>query len=112
MTKLREFLLPGEGADKKHTVGVDFVVDYGSTPPLPDEINNCAMRVVAMRATNAADARLLLETLGLIEPAAHPALSDCDPAMPRTTPFDGEVNAYINRFNGRFIANVPTGGLL
>jgi len=43
---------------------------------------------------------------------ATEALSDCDPAMPRTMPFAFEVDVHTATHNGRFIANVPTGELL
>lgn len=41
----------------------------GSVTDLPPEITGKAMRNIAARATDAADARLLLETVGLIAPA-------------------------------------------
>lgn len=48
-----------------------------------------------------------------VEPATPAEIpSDCEPAMPRTVPFAHEVNAYVDRFNGRFISDVPTRGLL
>lgn len=65
---LTENLKPGNGADKKRAIGANIPDVYATTAEMPPEIREPAMRTVAARAANAADARDLLEHLGLIDP--------------------------------------------
>ena len=70
---LTENLLPGDGADKKRSVGANIPEIYATTAEVPPELRMPAMRAVAARAHGAADARDLLEHLGLIDPRAPKA---------------------------------------
>lgn len=65
---LTENLLPGDGADQKPAVGKNIPEIYATTVEIPQEIRKPAIRAVAARARDAADARDLLEHLGLIDP--------------------------------------------
>jgi hypothetical protein len=103
------------GTPRKPGIALDFTGNLGSVIDLPAEALAKAVRNVASHAHDTADARLLLETLGPIQPAeTTPAevVSDCEPTMPRTVPFAFEVDVHTATLDGRFIANVPTGGLL
>lgn len=65
---LTENLLPGDGADRKPAVGKNIPEIYCTTVEMSPEIRKPAIRAVAARAHDAADARDLLEHLGLINP--------------------------------------------
>lgn len=69
--KATEHLLPGDMADEKKPVGKNFSMHYDTTAKIPPEHREPAMRAVAARARDAADARLLLEACGLIEKRAN-----------------------------------------
>ncbi|NUQ98255.1 MAG: hypothetical protein HOY79_17485 [Streptomyces sp.] len=62
-----EHLKPGDHPEQKRTVGENIPEIYATTAELPPEIREPAMRAVAGRAVNAADARLLLDALGLLK---------------------------------------------
>lgn len=66
--KATEFLIPSDHADEKKPVGMNFSMHYDITAEIPPEHREPAMRAIAARARDAADARLLLEVCGLIEP--------------------------------------------
>lgn len=63
---LTESLLPGDRADEKKPVGKNFSMHYDTTAEIPPEAREPAMRAIAARARDAADARLLLDVLGLL----------------------------------------------
>lgn len=63
---LYEHLTPGLHADAKPPVGKNFSMHYDTTATIPPEPREPAMRVVASRARDADDARLLLDILGLL----------------------------------------------
>lgn len=66
--KLSESLTPSDRADEKPPVGRNVPAGYDTTAEIPPELRAPAMRAVASRARDAADARDLLEHLGLIDP--------------------------------------------
>lgn len=65
---LTENLKPGNRADQKPAVGKNIPEIYATTAKIPPELREPAMRAVASRAHDAADARDLLEHLGLLDP--------------------------------------------
>lgn len=65
---LTENLKPGDRADEKKPVGKNIPEIYATTAEIPPELREPAMRAVAARAHDAADARDLLEHLGLLGP--------------------------------------------
>lgn len=67
--KIRESLKPGPNADNKPPVGANMNMFYSTVSDLPPDVRERATRVVAGRAVDTADARLLLDALGLL-PAA------------------------------------------
>lgn len=67
MTRLSD-TPPPYGTPSKPGISLDFVSNINSVTGLSDEDNAKAMRAVAGHATDAADARALLEQLGLIDP--------------------------------------------
>jgi hypothetical protein len=70
---LTEHLQPGDGADRKPSVGTNIPEIYATTAEIPPELRKPAMQAVAGRAVDAADARSLLEHLGLIDPCTPKA---------------------------------------
>lgn len=67
--RFTETLKPSDRVDQKPPVGRNVPVRYELTAEIPPECREPAMRAIAARAHNAADARLLMEACGLIEPA-------------------------------------------
>lgn len=67
MTRLSDSPAP-YGTPRKPGVSLDFVTTVDSSTELPPEICSAAMRSLASRARDAADARNLMEHLGLIDP--------------------------------------------
>lgn len=65
---LTERLTPGDRASAKPSPGLDMLEIGGPVSALPPEINARAMRRVAGLASDARDARVLLEHLGLVNP--------------------------------------------
>lgn len=63
-----ENLRPGLHADAKPPVGRNVPEIYATTAKIPPELREPAMRAVASRARDAADARDLMEHLGLLDP--------------------------------------------
>lgn len=61
-----ENLKPGLHADDKPPVGKNFSMYYDTTAEIPPECRRPAMRAIAARARDAADARLLLDICGLL----------------------------------------------
>ena len=64
--KVRESLKPGPNADEKRTVGANMNIVYSTVSELPPDVRERATRVVASRAHDTTDARLLLDVLGLL----------------------------------------------
>ncbi|ACU71943.1 hypothetical protein Caci_3034 [Catenulispora acidiphila DSM 44928] len=72
---LTENLKPGPDADRKSTVGENIPELQWTTIELPSEVLDRAIRNVASRAVDNEDARMLLDVLGLVEPAASGGVS-------------------------------------
>jgi len=75
--KLTEHLVPSDRPkpEKRNRSGGSGLGYTDSVTDLPPGFNERAQRAVAARATNAADARLLLDVLGLLQAADTRGLS-------------------------------------